>query len=99
MKSASVAEIKSHLNEFLMASKAGPVVVRRNGKPVAVILGVQDEEALEQLLMAHSPRLQAIVEGSRKEIREGNVLSHDEFWAEVEASRPSKTRRRKRKPA
>ena len=99
MKRASVADIKSHFNDFLKATEAGPVVVTRNGKPVAVILGIQDEEALERLLMAHSPRLQAIVEASRKEIREGKVLSHEEFWAGVEASRPSKTRGRKRKPA
>ena len=43
MKIASVAEIKSQFSAFLKASEAGPVVVTRNGKPVAVIVGVQDE--------------------------------------------------------
>ena len=95
MKIASVAEIKSQLSSFLKAAESGPVVVTRNGKPVAVIVGVHDEDEIERLLMAYSPRLQAILEESRKQIREGNVLSHDEFWAEVEASRQ---RNRKRKP-
>ena len=99
MKIASVAEVKSQLSAFLKASEAGPVVVTRNGKAVAVIVGVQDDEEVERLLMAYSPRLQAILEASRKQIREGEVLSHEEFWAEVEASRAAKRRGRKRKPA
>lgn len=97
MKIASVAEIKSQLSAFLKASESGPVVVTRNGRPVAVIVGVQDEDEIERLLMAYSPRLQAILEESRKQIREGDVLSHEEFWAEVEASRTPKQRGRKRK--
>jgi len=97
MKIASVAEIKSQFSAFLKASETGPVVVTRNGKPVAVIVGVQDEDEIERLLMAYSPRLQAILEASRKQIQEGEVLSHEEFWAEVEASRASGQRSRKRK--
>ncbi len=97
MKVASVGEIKTRFSAFLKASEAGPVVVTRNGKPVAVIVGVQDEDEVEQLLMAYSPRLQAIVEASRKQIREGDVLSHEEIWAEVEASTASERGGRKRK--
>ena len=96
MKTASVAEIKSRLDVFLKASEAGPVVVTRNGKPVAVIVGVHDKNEIERLLMAYSPRLQAIVAESRKQIREGDVLTHEEFWAEVE-TRASKPRGGKRK--
>ena len=97
MKIASVAEIKSQFSSFLKASTAGPIVVTRNGRPVAVIVGVQDEDEIERLLMAYSPRLQAMLEASRKQIREGDVLSHDEFWKEVKASRAPKGRGGKRK--
>jgi prevent-host-death family protein len=96
MKIASVAEIKSQFSAFLKASEGGPVVVTRNGRPVAVIVGVHDEDEIERLLMAYSPRLQAILEKSRKQIREGDVLSHEEFWAEIAASR--RRRRRGQKP-
>ena len=97
MKIASVAKIKSQFSAFLKASAAGPIVVTRNGRPVAVILGVQDEDEIERLLMAYSPRLQAILEASRKQIRAGDVLGHEEFWEEVEASRVSKRGGGKRK--
>lgn len=99
MKIASVAEVKSQFSSFLKASEAGPIVVTRNGRPVAVIVGVHDDDEIELLLMAYSPRLQAILEESRKQIREGDVLGHEEFWAEVEASRASTKRGRKRKAA
>ncbi len=75
MKIASVAEIKSQFSSFLKASETGPVVVTRNGKPVAVIVGVQDEDEIERLLMAYSPRLRAILERSRHQFRDGQWLS------------------------
>lgn len=96
MRIASVAEVKSEFSAFLKASEAGPVVVTRNGRPVAVIVGVNDDDEIERLLMSHSPRLQAIVEASRKQIREGEVLSHDQFWAEVKSMRATKRSRTKR---
>ena len=90
MKIASVAEIKSQFSAFLRASEAGPVVVTRNGRPVAVIVGVQDEEEIERLLMAYSPHLRAILERSRRQFREGQWLSEEEFWSQMEQPQPSK---------
>jgi prevent-host-death family protein len=96
MKIASVAEIKAHFSAFLKASEGGPVVVTRNGRAVAVLVGVQDEDEIERLLMAYSPRLRAILEESRQQIREGRGIGHDEFWSEIEAREPSKRRARAR---
>ena len=90
MKIASVAEVKSQLSAFLKASEGGPVVVTRNGRPVAVIVGVQDEDEIERLLMAYSPHLRAILERSRQQFREGQWLSEEEFWSQFEHSQPSK---------
>ena len=98
MKIASVAEIKAQFSSFLTASEGGPVVVTRNGKAVAVIVGVQDEDEIERLLMAYSPRLQAILESSRQQIREGAVLSYEEFWKDVKRSRASRRHAPKRTP-
>jgi prevent-host-death family protein len=99
MRIASVAEVKSQFSAFLKASEGGPVVVTKNGRAVAVILGIQDDDELERLLMAYSPRLQQILETSRQQIREGEWVSHEEFWAERETSRGSKRRGGKRKSA
>jgi prevent-host-death family protein len=90
MKIASVAEVKSQLSAFLKASESGPVVVTRNGRPVAVIVGVQDEDEVERLLMAYSPHLRAILERSRQQFRDGQWLGEEEFWSQFEQAKPSK---------
>src|SRR4051794_19073686 len=98
MKTASVAEIKSHFSEFLKASERAPVVVTRNGRAVAVIVGVQDEDEIERLLMAYSPRLRAILEQSRQQFRDGEFLGEKEFWSQFDQAEPlKKPARSKRK--
>jgi len=97
MKIASVAEIKSRFSAFLKASEGGPVIATRNGRPVAVITSVQDEDEIERLLMAYSPRLRAILEHSRQQIREGQSLSEEEFWSQLEEPPPSKGAAKPRK--
>ena len=85
MKIASVAEVKAKFSGYLRKSKEGPVIVTKNGKPVAVLLAVEDEEELEHLLLAYSPRLRQILEAAERELREGEGKTHEEFWAEIES--------------
>ena len=89
MKIASVADVKAQFSAFLKASEGGPVVVTRNGRPVAVIVGVQDEDEIERLLMAYSPHLRAILDRSRQQFREGKWLSEEKFWSQFEHAQPS----------
>jgi prevent-host-death family protein len=86
MKIASVAEVKAHLSSYLKASATGPVVVTRNGKAVAVLLGVRDDEELERLLLAHSRKLRAILDAADRRIGEGAGIGHEEFWQQVESA-------------
>ena len=89
MKIVSVAEVKARLSAYLEASATGPVVVTRNGKAVAVLLGVHDDDELERLLLAHSPKLRAILDAADRRIDAGAGIDHDKFWQEVEsANRP-----------
>ena len=85
MNIASVAEVKARLSAYLRASEEGPVVVTRNRKPVAVLLAVENDEELERLLLAHSKRFRAILNASWQEIEEGQGISHEAFWQEIEA--------------
>ncbi len=96
MKIASVADVKTHFSAYLRASEQGPVVVTRNGKPVAVLLAVTDEEELERLLMAHSRPLQAILEAARQRIQAGEGIPEEAFWEQVEGEKETKKRDRKR---
>lgn len=101
MKTASMAEVKSRFSAFVKACEADPVVVTRNGKPVAVLVGVEEDDEIERLLMAISPRLQAIIAQSRQSIRDGQGVSRDEFWRRFgknpEAKPPAKSRATRKK--
>jgi len=99
MRIASVAEVKAQFSAFLRATTAGgPVVVTRNGRPVGVLLGVEDEEEIERLLMAYSPRLRAILDRSRQQLRSGAGIEHEEFWAEAAAPKAARRGGRPRAP-
>lgn len=65
MRIAPVVEVKAKFSAYLETSKEGPVVVTKNGKPVAVLLSVVDNDELERLLLVHSPKLQAILRKGR----------------------------------
>ena len=85
MKIASVANIKARLSAYLKESREGPVVVTRNGKAVAVLLAVTDDDELERLVLANSPKFQALLDKSRRQIEETGGIPHDVFWREVAA--------------
>jgi prevent-host-death family protein len=85
MKIASVADVKARFSVYLKESENGPVIVTRNGRPVAVLLGMQDEDEIERLALARSPRFQSILEASRRQFREGKGIPHEEFWRQMEA--------------
>jgi prevent-host-death family protein len=97
MKIASVADVQSRFSEFVKASAQGPVVVTRNGKPVAALLSIEDEEELERLILAYSPRLRSILEAAEQRVRQGKGIQHDEFWRRVQSPEASSSPRRSRK--
>jgi len=85
MRIASVAEIKAKFSGYLRASEQGPVVITKNGKPVAVLLSITDEDEIERILIAHSPKFRSIVELAEQQVREGKGTKHEDFWREIES--------------
>ena len=88
MKIAPVAEVKAQFSAYLRASVKGPIVVTRHGKPVAVLLSVEDEEELDRLMLAYTPKFRMILDTAREQIREGQGIKHEEFWQEIETETP-----------
>src|SRR5437016_12708526 len=99
MKIASVADVKARFSAYLGESQDGPVIVTRNGKAVAVLLAVTDEDELERLVLAHSPKFQALLDKSRRQIEETGGIPHEQFWREVkaEARKPADKNGRRRR--
>ena len=84
MRIAPLADVKARLSAYLDEAEAkGPIVITRNGKAVAVLLAPVDDDDLERLLVARSPRFQALLRKSRKSIQSGKGLSRNDFWKTV----------------
>ena len=83
MKIASVADIKARFSAYLRAATRGPVIVTRSGKPVGVLLAIDDEEELERLVLAYSPGLRTILDAARQRIRAGAGIRHEDFWGKL----------------
>ena len=96
MKTASAAKIAAQFNDYLEASRDQPVLITRNGKPVAVLLVVQDKAEAEQLAGGRSRSLRSIFEEAHEQIQAGGGIPRDQFWREVEQSRRAKRPARSR---
>jgi len=80
MRIAPLADVKARLSAYLDdCGSEGPVVITRNGKAAAVLLVPFDDDDLERLKLARSPRFQALLERSRRSINEGQGLSEKSF--------------------
>jgi prevent-host-death family protein len=85
MRIASIADVKARLSAYVKESESGPVIVTRNGKAVAVLLAITDDDELERLVLAHSPKFRALVDQSRRQIEATGGIPHEQFWNEVRA--------------
>jgi len=84
MRIASIADIKAKFSGYLKESEQGPVIVTRNGKPVAVLIAMSDEDEIERVLLAYSPAFRGLLGAARERILEGEGIAHDDFWRQVE---------------
>ena len=87
MKIVSVADVKKHLSAYLRDETSGIFIITRNGRAAGVLLPMEDEEEIERLALAYSPRMQAILNDARQDIEENGGVEHNDFWADVEEDR------------
>jgi prevent-host-death family protein len=87
MKIPSVADVKAKLSGYIKASETGPIVVTKNGKPVALLLAVHDEDEIERMVLAYSPKLQRILQAAEKQVRTGKGIRHEDFWRGIESEK------------
>ena len=90
MKSASAAKVAAQFDDYLEASREQPVLVTRNGKPVAVLVAVQDKAEAEQVASERSRSLRSVLAEGHEEIQKRGAVPHAEFWREVQRRRRAK---------
>jgi prevent-host-death family protein len=89
MRTASAAKIAAQFNDYLEASRDQPVLITRNGKPVALLLAVQGKVEAERLA-SRSRSLRSIFEEADEQIKKGEAIPQAQSWQEVERRRRAK---------
>jgi len=87
MKMVSLTNVKAQLSRYVKASRREPIILTRNGKPQAVLYGM-DNDDLERLKMVDSPDLQKILAAANRRIDRSGGIPHDQFWAEMARKYP-----------
>ncbi len=64
-------------------SEQGPVIITKNGHPVAVLIPVLEENDLERLVLAYTPRFRQLIEAAEQRIEQTGGIKHDDFWQSV----------------
>jgi prevent-host-death family protein len=90
MKIAPLAQVKDHFSEYVNACQESPVIVTKNGKAVAMLVPIQEDDDLDTLILSHNPRLLAIIEEGYKSVKATGGVSHKEFWAAVKKRKTRK---------
>ena len=90
-----MAQVKDQFSAYVQACHESPVVVTKNGKPVAMLIPIEDEDDLDSLLLANNPRFISILESARQSVKETGGIPAKEFWARVWRRRRKSTRGQK----
>jgi prevent-host-death family protein len=93
MKTMTVVEARNHFARTLDAAKEDLVIVTRNGRPVAAIQGIDDDD-LEDLLLERSERFWAMIGRARR----GKPVAIETLRKQVTGARPSRGRTARARP-
>ncbi|MGH7829515.1 MAG: type II toxin-antitoxin system Phd/YefM family antitoxin [Candidatus Binatia bacterium] len=93
MKIAPLAEVKARFSSYVEECEKSPVVVTKNGRPKAVLIAAGNEEELERLILAHTPRFVALLNAAERRIKKGRGIKHRDFWKTVDKQRSSPGRK------
>lgn len=81
MKQVPIEEIKNDLSGYLEIAEKEKVVITRDGKPVGILIGLEDTEDWWEELLLRDPRFEAEVAKARQSLREGKGISIEEMKA------------------
>lgn len=86
MKIAPLAEVKDRFSAYIDESRESPIVVTRNGRPVAMLISIEDEGDLDGLLLVHNPRFLQLLEEARQRVRITGGIPLAKFREQLETA-------------
>jgi prevent-host-death family protein len=81
MDALSANEAKTQFGDMLLKAQRAPVQINRNGKPVAVVISMDEYESIEALKLR---LLQSRVAQAMTDIKAGNTVDGESFFDALE---------------
>lgn len=95
MKVLPMRDAKTGLSATLDDAQRDRVLITRNGKPSAIVIGVEGRD-FEDVLLMSNPRFWQMIEASRKESRTYSMAEVRRFFAARDAKKGAVRRRGRR---
>ncbi len=86
MKIAPVADVKARFSAYLKRCEDGPVIITKNGRPVAVLIAALEEEELERLVLAYTPKFRRLLDAAKARIEQTGGVRHEDFWQSIKVA-------------
>jgi prevent-host-death family protein len=80
MQALNANEAKTQFGALLMKAQRTPVQINKNGKPVAVVLSIEEFENIEEIKRQW---LQTRFLNAQQEIEQGNTVEGEVFFDEL----------------
>lgn len=77
MDSLTANEAKSQFGDMLLKAQRAPVQINKNGKPIAVVMSMDEYEGIEAMKLR---LLQARVDKAKADIQAGNTVDGNAFF-------------------
>ena len=82
MDSLTANEAKSQFGDMLLKAQRAPVQINKNGKPIAVVMSMDEYEGIEAMKLR---LLQARVDKAKADIQAGNTVDGSLFFEALES--------------
>ncbi len=84
MKIAPLAQVKDQFSAYVEESQKTPIIITKNGKPVALLSGIHEDDDLDGLWLAQNPHFIKIIQQARERVRRTGGVKSKDFWKTVE---------------
>jgi prevent-host-death family protein len=84
MDTLSANQAKTQFGDMLLKAQRAPIQINKNGKPVAVVISMDEYESIEALKLR---LLQSRAAQAKADIEAGNIVDGDSFFDALEAGR------------
>jgi len=84
MEALTANEAKTQFGDMLIRAQRSPIQINKNGKPVAVVISIDEYEYIETLKLDF---LKSRADKAKIDIAKGNVVDGEAFFDELEAGK------------